>query len=42
MEKLQELYDLLEKLRTDENEEEINEIKRYIEFGDARKSLRKT
>lgn len=42
MGKLDELYDLLEKLRTDENEREIEEIKKYVETGDTRKSFNKT
>lgn len=41
MERLEELYGLLEQLRTDDNEEEIEQIKRYIELGDMRKSFSK-
>ena len=41
MKRLDELYDLLERLRTDKNEEEIEEIKRHIELGDTRKSFSK-
>ena len=33
MEKLDELYNLLEQLRTDDNEDEIEEIKHCLEFG---------
>lgn len=36
MEKMDELYNLLEQLRTDQNEEEIEEIKRYLESGNSR------
>ncbi len=41
MQKLEELYGLLEQIRTDKNEEEIEEIKRYIKFGDLEKALEK-
>ena len=36
MEKMDELYNLLEQLRTDQNEEEIEEIKRYLESSNSR------
>lgn len=36
MEKLDELYNLLEQLRTDQNEEEIEKIKTYLETGESR------
>ena len=40
MGKIEELYNILEQLKTTENEEEIEEIKKYIEFGDTRKSIK--